>query len=95
MSVEVSIEAWFSARIEYVETSTTIAVVTYCRVCNNEVLRRTYDKMPENPSATEMAEAEAVRRADARADGLLFFQHLQTQHPEKFEFGDVVRPPNT
>ena len=58
----------------------------------SEWLRKwqTYGKMPEKPTVTETAQAEAIRHQDAQVDGRAFFQHLETQHPEKYEFGDVI-----
>jgi len=90
--VEINVEAWFTSRTEYVKTEKTISIVSYCRVCNSEIVHRTYDLVPDEHvlTAKELSDGEALRHSDADVDGRTFLQHLEVQHPEKYTDGGIA-----
>ena len=63
----------------------TITLIARCPICGSEVLRRTWDKVPDQMSEPLTDEAVQARRRDARADRKLYWSHLTTQHPERFD----------
>lgn len=69
-----------SPRFEYAENDSTVSVLVFCQMCDQQIVGRTYSKLKESEKPTD--EQLAQRHADSREDGIIFCEHLEIVHPD-------------
>jgi hypothetical protein len=66
----------YSAKFERVETDKSVTIIISCPICDSEVLRRTFENVPDNQA--EIAEMTKEARA---VDKDTYWLHLTREHP--------------